>query len=91
MYILQGDLVVSTPPYAGVLLLEQFSSDKGWLYGMLETSLRGSQGKAALLKYENSEDGVKAWYQLLKTCDHGGNKEARAQVLKGVISKDYHK
>ena len=59
LYLEQGDLAIECPPYKGRITLEQLEQDTMWFYGMLESSLRGAQGKSALIKHTLTEDGIK--------------------------------
>ena len=70
---------------------EQLEYDKEWLYGMLESSMRGHFGMTQLMKHEEDKDGVMVWIELLDTCDKGGNKEIRIEKLEQIIPTQYNR
>ena len=61
------------------------------LYGAMETSLRGNMGQKQLMQYEDEQDGIKVWRDVLDICDKGGSREIRIQALEADISVPFHK
>ena len=64
----------------------QFESDREWLCGLLESSIRGNFGMNPLMKHEHSQDDIMVWIDSLNTCDKGGNKDIRIEELEDVIT-----
>ena len=48
---------------------EQFMSDNETLFGAIEASCRSAEGEKELNKFQNSQDGIKAWIDILNICD----------------------
>ena len=52
---------------------EQFLSNNETFFGAIEASCRSAEGEKELNKFQNTQDGIKAWIAILNTCDKGGN------------------
>jgi len=69
----------------------QLRCDLESLYGAMETSLRGNMGQKQLMQYEDEQDGIRVWRDVLDICDKGGSREIRIQALEADISVPFHK
>ena len=69
----------------------QFRCDLESLYGAMETSLHGNYGQKQLMQYEEEQDSIRVWRDLLEACDKGGSREIRIQALEADISVPYKK
>ena len=61
------------------------------LMGALETAIVGSSGKAEILKYKKSQDGLGVWLEMVDKFDKGGNRDNRIRELETIISTPYSK
>ena len=59
------------------------------LYGALKQSCTNGAGKVILLKYEQTQDGLRAWKEMLEKYDREGDDQARIATLEAVIQVAY--
>ena len=69
----------------------QLTKDLQSLYGALQSSIKKGKGLKELLMYEDSQDGLKVWLELVKTNDKDGSRDLRISKLESIISLPYNR
>jgi len=73
------------------LTVPQLENATQHLYGAIQTSTRTSQtAQKYLLKYEDTQDGIMTWIELLNTQDKDGNLEVHEQRLINITQREYY-
>ena len=67
----------------------QLVKDSQWLYGAMESSMEEGIGQAELLKWEEDQDGIRAWIELMNKFDKSGNIDLRISSLENIISQPF--
>ena len=69
----------------------QFKLDLESLMGALQSAIVASYGKLEVMKYENTQDGLSAWLEIVEKFDKGGSKRNKIKELEQVISTPYNR
>ena len=68
----------------------QTKKDIEALYGALKTACQSGVGKSAILSHKKTQDGVRAWMEMVSKYENGGDRETRINTLEAVIDTPFH-
>ena len=69
--------------------MAQFIKDKEALYGGVQSSVKAGHGLKQVLKYEEEQDGLMAWMELMEEYDKEGSKDLRIMKLENIVSTPF--
>ena len=67
----------------------QFIKDIEALYGGVQSSIKAGHGLKQVLKYEEEQDGLLVWMELMEVYDKEGSKDLRIMRLENIVSTPF--
>ena len=88
IYKVWGDQAIDRYSKANITMT-QFIKDKEALYGGVQSSIKAGHGLKQVLKYEEEQDGLMAWMELMDEYDKEGSKDLRIMKLESIVSTPF--